>query len=99
MASYRNTFFLDGFAHGYRGHPLIQILLQGFNRLIDFLAKSDLVKLVEYCFMEAFTNAVFLWTSRFRLRVNDITHGQIQLIVVMLGFPTEFSATVCQDTQ
>ena len=27
--------------------PLIQILLQGFNRLIEFLAESDLVKLVE----------------------------------------------------
>ena len=80
-------------------HPLIQILLQGFNRLIEFLAESDLVKLVENGFMEAFTNAVCLWTSRFGLRVIDVTHGQIKLIVVVLGFPTEFSATVCQDTQ
>ena len=80
-------------------HPLIQILLQGFNRLIEFLAKSDLVKLVAYCFMEQLTNSVCLWTSGFRLRVIDVTHGQIQLIVVVIGYPTVFSVTVCQDTQ
>ena len=80
-------------------HPLIQILLQSFNRLIEYLAKSNLVKLDEYCFMEQLTNSVCLWTSGFRLRVIDVTHGQIQLIVVMIGFPAEFSSTVCQDTQ
>ena len=79
--------------------PLVQILLQDFDGFIELLAESDLIKLVEQRLVESIANTVCLRTLRLGLSVVDVTHGQIQLIVVMLGFTAVFSATVSEDAQ
>lgn len=40
--------------------PIVQIFLQAINILIELLAEGDLVKLLQYCFMEAFADTVSL---------------------------------------
>ena len=66
---------------------------------IDSFAESYLVKLIEECFMEALTDAVGLWTLRFGFSVIDVTHSQIQLIVMLFGLTAVFGASIGKDSK
>ena len=65
-------------------NPLIDILLQLFDRFVELRAKSDLIKLLQHGLVEALTDTVGLWTSGFGLGVLDSFESQVQFILVML---------------
>lgn len=80
-------------------NPLIEIDLKIFNRFIDSFAERDLVKLIEECFMEALTDTIGLRALRFGFGMIDVTHSQIQLIVMLLGLAAVFGAAIGEDSQ
>ena len=63
------------------------------------LAKSYLVKLLQYSFVKSLTYSVGLWRSDLGLRVLDVVNGQIQLIVVAYSHAAIFRDLVCQNPQ
>lgn len=58
-------------------HPSVEVLLKPFDRRIDFLSESDVVKLVFDGAVESFTYPVSLRTFRLDLCVIYILDGQI----------------------
>ncbi len=81
------------------GEPLIQIGLQLFDRLVNLLSERNLLKLLWNRFVKAFADAVGLWASRFRLRVVDVLHRHVELILVMLSIAATLSAAIREDSQ
>ena len=80
-------------------HPIVQIFLQVLQTGIQSLPKRHLIKLVQYRFMEAFTNAIGLRRHRFSLRVINIIDRQTQLVIVLIDTPTILCPSVGQDAQ
>ena len=79
--------------------PLIEIDLTVFYGFIDSFAKSDFVKLVKYRFLEAFTDTDGLWALCFGFGLINVTHSQIQLIVMLLGLAAVFGSSIGEDPQ
>lgn len=79
--------------------PLVHVSLQLIETGVELLAKGDPIKLLEDSAMKAFADAVSLRRLGFRLRVIDILHGQVQLVLVLLEITTVFRTTVGQDAQ
>ena len=49
--------------------------------------------------MEAFADAVGLWSLHFGLGVIDVVQRQVQLVVMPLGLTAVFGATISQNAQ
>lgn len=78
-------------------YPRICILLQLFQVAIEFFAKRHAVKLFEHSAMEAFADAVGLWTLGFG--VVNVFHRQIQLVFVVFNIAYLFTAPIRKNPQ
>ena len=77
--------------------PVIKIYLQLFNRQINLLPKSHLVKLVQNGFMEAFADAVSLRMTHLRFGVFNVIQRKIKLIVVRFWSATKDTTSLQRD--
>ena len=79
--------------------PVVQIHLQRFQVVVQFLAKGDLIKLLQNRLMETFTNAIRLRCLDLCLCVINVVDCQVQLIIMALYTPTELRSSVGQYPQ
>ena len=77
--------------------PLIQISLQLFDRMVNLLPKSHLVKLFLDRTVKAFANSIGLWMTGFGLGVINVFDGQVQLVLVVFQGTTKFGSAIRQD--
>lgn len=80
-------------------HPLIDILLQLFDRFVELRTESDLIKLLQHGLMEALTDTIGLWASGFGPGVIDSFKSQVQFIFVMLWRSAVLGTAIGEHTQ
>ena len=76
--------------------PSIQVGLEFVKGVVDFLAKGDLVELLQYGLVEAFADAVRLGSAGLGPGVVDVLDGQVELVFMVLAGPTVLGATIGQ---
>jgi len=74
--------------------PNVQVFLQRLDVVVYFLSQRDLIKLIKNGAMEAFTNTIGLWGTRFCLGVSYIVYRQVQLIIMLFGFTAILDAAI-----
>jgi hypothetical protein len=79
--------------------PDIQIVLQGWYRVVDLPAERDAVELVEHGLVKTLHDPVGLRRSCPGARVIDVLDGQVELIFVVLGITAVLGAPIRQHTQ
>ena len=76
--------------------PVVQIVLQLFNRVVDLAPERDLIKLLQNGFMKALADSISLRMSNFRLGVLNVIEGQVELLIMRFRPAAIFGATVGQ---
>src|SRR4051812_2192411 len=76
--------------------PLVEILLQLGDRAVDALAERYPVELVQHCFVEALDDSIGLRALGLGSGVVHILDREIELVLVVLGVPAIFRASVGQ---
>ena len=64
---------------------------RALQREIDFLTERHTIKLIQCCFLEPLEDAVGLWTLGFCLGVLNVVERQIELVLVSLRVPTNWT--------
>ena len=76
--------------------PVVQIVLQLFNRAVDLAPERDLIKLLQNGFMKALADSISLRMPNFRLGVLNVIEGQVELVIMRFRPAALFGATVGQ---
>lgn len=80
-------------------NPLIQVGLEFFDGVVDFLAEGDLVKLCLNGAVKAFANAIGLRVTCFGLGMVNILDSQIQLILMVFHAATILGTSISEHPQ
>ncbi len=78
--------------------PVVQILLQLPDRLIDLFPQSRPVKLIQNSTVESFTNTTGLWMPRLGAGTFNIVQCQIERVVMLIRPTTIPGSPISQDT-
>ena len=62
--------------------PVIQVRLDLLDRSVDLPAKRDLIKLLQYRFVEPLADSVRLRVAHLGFRVLDVVEREIELVIV-----------------
>lgn len=90
MGGFATLFTLTGAFVVVIVDPVVQIILQLFNRRIHFPAEGDPIKFLQDGFMKALTNTIGLGMPRFGSCVLYIMNSQEQLKVMAFSSAERF---------
>lgn len=79
--------------------PFIKIRLQCVEIAIQLFTERDLIKLIQYRFMEPLADAIGLGRHRFGFRMVNVIYRQIKLVIMLFHFATELRPSISQYSQ
>ena len=76
--------------------PFVKVILKLFQVLIDFLAKSDAIKLIEYRLVKGLADVIRLRASNSRFGVPNLMVLQEDLVGMFIRPPTELCTSISE---
>jgi hypothetical protein len=97
LVSCRSNSGLGGSSPVVFGHPGVEVVLQAADRLVDLLAESGPIELIEHGFVEALADSIGLRAPGFGADVIDVLHREIEFIFVTVVGAAIFGAAIGQN--